>query len=60
MGTMSDTRLVIAQAPVRRWAAPADSDVERVREHVARLRMKIRELDQRIRRVSAEPPTARS
>jgi hypothetical protein len=57
MWTMSETRLLV-QAPVRR-PTTVETDVERVRRHVARIRMQIRELEQRTKRDEIEPAILR-
>ena len=45
---MNDNRLLQVQAPTRQVLA-GNSDVERVRRHVAKIRMQIQELERRLR-----------
>lgn len=60
MTLMNDRRFVLAGARLVRASAAVDPDVERVRRHVARIRLQIQELERRLRQTGTSSPTIRN
>lgn len=59
MTLMNDRRLSVAHERHDRQSHVVDSDVERVRRHVARIQLQIKELERRTRRSAFGPSAIR-